>query len=129
MVALPLTPSAVPKKAIQAEADSYLVGVAASYEIRTGMTGFFVAFFAGIMYRRHIMVVRMRHTKSQRNRTRSHHRLSKPAVTLDKTTVVPHLRHRASLVTGQYRGRTVIDVQAKLAKKTKKATAAKKEGR
>lgn len=75
------------------------------------------------------MVVRMRHTKSQRNRTRSHHRLAKPAVTLDKSSNVPHLRHRASLVTGQYRGRTVIDVQAKLAKKAKKDKQANKEGR
>lgn len=68
----------------------------------------------------------MRHTKSQRNRTRSHHRLDKPAVTLDKNTNVPHLRHRASTVTGQYKGRTVIDVQAKIAKKAKKTKA---EGR
>lgn len=75
------------------------------------------------------MVVRMRHTKSQRNRTRSHHRLDKPAVTLDKSSNVPHLRHRASLVTGQYRGRTVIDVQAKLAKKAKRDKQANKEGR
>ena len=78
------------------------------------------------MYRSLIMVVRMRHTKSQRNRTRSHHRLAKPAVTLDKATNVPHLRHRASLVTGQYKGRMVIDVQAKLVKKTKKAKASAK---
>jgi len=70
------------------------------------------------------MVVRMRHTKSQRNRTRSHHRLDKPAVTLDKNTNVPHLRHRASLQTGQYKGRTVIDVAAKIAKKNKKAKTA-----
>ncbi len=66
------------------------------------------------------MVVRMRHTKSQRNRTRSHHRLVSPALTLDKNTNVKHLRHRASLVTGQYKGRQVIDVQAKLAKRTAK---------
>lgn len=75
------------------------------------------------------MVVRMRHTKSQRNRTRSHHRLDKPAVTIDSSTKVPHLRHRASLVTGQYKGRMVIDVQAKIAKKAKKASASKSEGR
>jgi ribosomal protein L32 len=75
------------------------------------------------------MVVRMRHTKSQRNRTRSHHRLSKPAVTLDKNSNVPHLRHRASLVTGEYRGRKVIDMQAKLAKKAKRDKQATKEGR
>ncbi len=76
-----------------------------------------------------IMVVRMRHTKSQRNRTRSHHRLSAPAVTMDKNTSVPHLRHRASLVTGQYKGRMVIDVQAKIAKRAKRDKQASKEGR
>ena len=74
------------------------------------------------------MVVRMRHTKSQRNNTRSHHRLFNPAVTVDKATNVPHLRHRASLVTGQYKGRVVIDIQAKLEKKAKKAKANSKEG-
>lgn len=66
------------------------------------------------------MVVRMRHTKSQRNRTRSHHKLEKPSVTMDKNTGVPHLRHRASLVTGQYRGRDVLNIQKKLDKKAKK---------
>lgn len=71
----------------------------------------------------------MRHTKSERNSTRSHHRLDKPAVTLDKATGVPHLRHRASLVTGKYKDRDVLNVQAKLSKKAKKAKAAKKEGR
>ncbi len=75
------------------------------------------------------MVVRMRHTKSQRNRTRSHHRLTSPAVTMDKNSNVPHLRHRASLVTGQYKGRTVIDMQAKITKKAKRDKQAKKEGR
>jgi hypothetical protein len=45
---------------------------------------------------------------------------------LDKNTNVPHLRHRASTVTGQYNGRMVIDVASKIAKKAKKA---KREGR
>lgn len=67
------------------------------------------------------MVVRMRHTKGHRNNRRSHDGLSKPAVTLDKNTNVPHLRHRASTVTGQYKGRVVIDVAAKIAKKAKKS--------
>jgi large subunit ribosomal protein L32 len=75
------------------------------------------------------MVVRMRSTKSHRNNRRSHDGLANPSVTMDKTTNVPHLRHRASLVTGQYKGRVVIDIQAKLAKKSKKASQAKKEGR
>jgi len=75
------------------------------------------------------MVVRMRSTKSHRNNRRSHDGLSKPSVTMDKNTNVPHLRHRASLVTGQYKGRVVIDMTAKIAKKAKKAQASKKEGR
>ena len=66
------------------------------------------------------MVVRMRSTKSHRNHRRSHDGLSSPAVTFDKNTDTPHLRHRASLVTGQYKGRVVIDFSAKLAKKAKK---------
>jgi len=45
---------------------------------------------------------------------------------MDKSTNVPHLRHRASLVTGRYKDRMVIDVQAKIAKRTAKV---KKEGR
>lgn len=75
------------------------------------------------------MVVRMRSTKSHRNNRRSHDGLSFPAVTLDKNTNVPHLRHRASLVTGQYKGRNVLDMQAKIAKKAKKDKESKKEGR
>jgi hypothetical protein len=55
--------------------------------------------------------------------------LSSPAVTLDKNTNVPHLRHRASIVTGQYKGRVVIDMQAKIAKRTKREKLSKKEDR
>jgi len=72
------------------------------------------------------MVVRMRSTKSHRNHRRSHDGLSNPAVTVDKNTNVPHLRHRASLVTGQYKGRMVIDMQVKIAKKAKKEKGEKK---
>jgi len=75
------------------------------------------------------MVVRMRSTKSHRNHRRSHDSLSNPAVTVDKASNVPHLRHRASLVTGKYKSRVVIDIQKKLDKKTTKAKANKKEGR
>lgn len=75
------------------------------------------------------MVVRMRHTKSQRNNTRSHHRLFNPAITIDKANGVPSLRHRASLQTGQYKGRIVLDIQAKLDKKAKRVASNQKEGR
>ena len=75
------------------------------------------------------MVVRMRHTRAHRDKRRSHHSLENPSVTVDVKSGVPHLRHRASLVTGEYRGRKVIDMTAKLDKKTKKASERKAEGR
>jgi ribosomal protein L32 len=68
----------------------------------------------------------MRHNRSQRGNTRSHHALENPAVTIDTNANVPHLRHRASLVTGKYRGRVVIDVQKKLDRKAKKEKAEQK---
>jgi len=46
--------------------------------------------------------------------------LSNPAVTTDAKTGAVHLRHRASAITGSYKGITVIDVEAKAAKKAKK---------
>ncbi|MEY2640633.1 MAG: ribosomal protein large subunit ribosomal protein [Candidatus Parcubacteria bacterium] len=69
------------------------------------------------------MTVRMRHTKGHRNNRRSHHALENPAISKEGETKVPHLRHRASPVTGTYRGRKVIDVDAKLAKKAAKQAA------
>ena len=75
------------------------------------------------------MVVRMRSTKSHSNNRRAHDGLASPSITLDKSTNVSHLRHRASLVTGQYRGRQVIDIQGKIAKRLKKDKQVKAEGR
>ena len=71
----------------------------------------------------------MRSTKSHRNNRRSHDRLSSPSLTLDKDTNVPHLRHRASLTTGRYKGRVVIDLTSKLTNKDKKNKEKIKEGR
>ena len=73
------------------------------------------------------MVVRMRSTKSHRNNRRSHDGLSSPAITLDKNNHVAHLRHRASLTTGKYKDRVVIDMQAKIMKKAKRDKQAKAE--
>lgn len=70
------------------------------------------------------MTVRMRHTKGHRNNRRAHHKLEKPAVSLDESKV-PHLRHRASPTTGMYRGIQVIDVTKKQTKKLEKASAKK----
>jgi len=67
------------------------------------------------------MVIRMRATRSARNNRRSHHALSKPAISKDNKDGVVHLRHRASAVTGKYKGIVVIDMEKKLAKKAKKS--------
>ena len=70
------------------------------------------------------MVVRMRHTRSHTKNRRSHHALSKPALSKDEAGNA-HLRHRISKITGSYRGRKVIDLSAKLERRTaKKAKAA-----
>lgn len=64
------------------------------------------------------MVVRMRHTRSHTKNRRSHHALSKPALSKDEAGN-PHLRHRMNPATGTYRGRKVLDLSAKLDKKAK----------
>ena len=63
------------------------------------------------------MVIRMRHTRSHTKNRRSHHALKETNLSVDKETGVPHLRHRASLETGKYRGRVVIDTASKVIKK------------
>lgn len=66
-----------------------------------------------------IMVVRMRATRGHRNNRRSHHALDALRITVDGKSNVPHLRHRANLITGQYRGKQVLNVETKLKRKTK----------
>ena len=51
---------------------------------------------------------RMRVTKSKRNNRRSHHSVSAAAHSTDEDGVV-RMRHRASRLTGMYRGRQVMD--------------------
>lgn len=62
----------------------------------------------------------MRHTKSHTKNRRSHHALTAPKFTVDAKTGSSHLRHRLDMSTGMYRGRKVIDVAAKVAKKQAK---------
>lgn len=66
------------------------------------------------------MVIRMRHTKAHTRNRRSHHKAEGGTVSVDAKTGVPHLRHRASLETGRYRDRQVIDVVSKVQKKQAK---------
>jgi len=62
----------------------------------------------------------MRATRSARNNRRSHHALKNPALTIDKETGTVHLRHRASAITGKYKGIVAIDMEKKALKKAKK---------
>ncbi len=69
------------------------------------------------------MVVRMRHTKSKRNRVRSHHALKKKALSICsncKAKIIPHIVCKNC---GYYNGRKVIDVLKKTAKKEAKKKA------
>lgn len=66
------------------------------------------------------MVVRMRSTRSHTGNRRSHHALKNPALTVDKETGTTHLRHRASAITGKYKGLVAIDMTKKAEKKAKK---------
>lgn len=66
------------------------------------------------------MVIRMRHTKSQRNRVRSHHALKAKvygACSHCKKPIMPHVICKNC---GYYKDRQVIDVLAKLDKKERK---------
>ena len=72
------------------------------------------------MYTLAIMVIRMRHTRAHTGNRRSHHARKANSIVTDSESKVPHLRHRASLETGTYRGRKVIDVVKEAVKKTKK---------
>jgi ribosomal protein L32 len=68
------------------------------------------------------MVVRMRHTRSHTRNRRSHHALTAPAISAEKGGAL-NLRHRASPVSGTYRGRSVVDIDKKIEKKAAKSKA------
>jgi len=65
------------------------------------------------------MSSRMRKTKGQTGQRRSHHGVEKER--LSKDDGVYHLRHRASLQTGKYRGQQVIDVRSQRQKQLERA--------
>jgi len=74
------------------------------------------------------MVVRMRSTRSHRNKRRSHHALTTPA--LSKCTCgALRRRHRVCTKCGKYRGRQVIDVVARAERTMARAKRKAKEAR
>jgi len=59
------------------------------------------------------MVNRMRHNRSQRGSTRSHHGLKGMNLTKCPDCGMPVMRHQACANCGKYRGRVVIDMEPK----------------
>jgi len=68
------------------------------------------------------MVVRMRATRSHRNNRRSHHALVAGRVSKCQNCGVGHKSHTVCMNCGWYNGRKILDLAAKVAKKTKKQT-------
>jgi len=62
------------------------------------------------------MSVRMRHTKGHTRNRRSHHALTSVRLSTCSKCSQEHIRHRACLNCGTYRGREVIDVSVALTK-------------
>ena len=75
------------------------------------------------------MSVRMRHTRGHSNNRRSHHKLTEPRLSKDQETGDLHVRHRANMKTGRYRGRMVFDITRALEKKAEKARRRELESR
>lgn len=76
-------------------------------------------FYSRFSYSGKTMVVRMRHTRSHTKNRRSHHTVARTRISKDESGT-PHVRHRMNPVTGKYRGREVVDVITKKAKKVAK---------
>ncbi len=74
------------------------------------------------------MVNRMRSTRSHRNNRRSHFALAVPRVSLCDSCKAPRLSHGVCLSCGKYRGRVVIDMQAKIDKKLRRQKEMEKAG-
>ena len=75
------------------------------------------------------MVNRMRHNRSQRGTTRSHHALTAQGLSVCPDCSAKRLNHRACTNCGKYNGKVVIDVLAKTVKKEKKLKAQAKESK
>lgn len=70
------------------------------------------------------MVVRMRHTRAHTRNRRSHHALDEKALATCECGAV-RVSHRACPECGRYRGRIVVDLAAKAAKKAQKRSVQK----
>ncbi|MBU4480238.1 50S ribosomal protein L32 [Patescibacteria group bacterium] len=69
------------------------------------------------------MSVRMRHTKGHTANRRSHHALKAPRLSACQDCGALHLRHRMCGTCGKYNGKQIVDVIAKIEKKTQRIKA------
>lgn len=72
------------------------------------------------------MVNHMRHNRSKRGSTRSHHALTAAGLSTCSDCGVKKLNHKVCANCGKYNGKVVIDVGARIAKKEKKTQAKSK---
>ncbi len=73
------------------------------------------------------MTVRMRHTSGHTKNRRSHHGLKEPRLSQCSKCGDFHLRHRMCESCGNYKDRQVVDMNAKIAKKSERKIAKMKE--
>ena len=71
------------------------------------------------------MSVRMRHTREHTANRRSHHALSEPRLSTCSNCSEKHPRHKMCENCGQYKGRQVVDVASKQAKRAARISAKK----
>ena len=69
------------------------------------------------------MSVRMRHTKGHTANRRSHHAIKAPRLSKCGNCDSFHIRHRLCDNCGNYRGKQVVDMVAKIEKKNERAKA------
>lgn len=71
------------------------------------------------------MVIRMRHTRAHTKNRRSHHALKAATLAVCKNCGAEHRPHHMCLECGFYKGRQVIDLAAKKAKRNERMQAKK----
>lgn len=81
--------------------------------LRTWVRGFFLAIWCVFGIVLDIMVIRMRHNRSQTKQRRSHHALKTPVLSVCSNCGGQHRPHHMCLACGFYNGRQVIDLAAK----------------
>ncbi|MCI0619884.1 50S ribosomal protein L32 [Candidatus Wolfebacteria bacterium] len=73
------------------------------------------------------MVVHMRHTRSHTGNRRSHHALKEPRFSVCANCGEKHIRHQVCAHCGQYKGRQVIDIAARTARKAERVERKRRE--